>query len=76
MLQKYTARSAQALRWHDGSTHDVGPNSILETDSTNIIALGGVSYIATGSQINVLLNSTGTHIGIGTPMEDLPVKAI
>ena len=76
MLQKYTAQSAQSLRWHDGSTNDVGPNSILETDSTNIIVLGGVNYIAAGSKVNVLLNTAGSNIGIGEPNEDLPVKSI
>ncbi len=74
MLQKYTLQATKPLIWSDGSEENVGPNSILETDSTNIVLLGGVSYIASGSQVNVLLNTAGPTIGIGKTNEDLPVK--
>jgi hypothetical protein len=76
MLQKYTAQATKPLRWHDGETGPVGPNSILETDTTNIVMLGGVSYIAIGSQVNVLINTAGPTIGIGETSEDLPVKTL
>ena len=76
MLQKYTAQASKPLRWHDGSTSDVGPNSICETDTGNIVQLGGVTYIAAGSQVNILLNSAGSMIGIGETTEDLPVKQL
>jgi hypothetical protein len=76
MLQKYTAQSTKSLRWHDGETSPVGANSIVETDTTNIVVLGGVSYIAEGSQVNVLINTAGPVIGIGETEEDLPVKAL
>ena len=76
MLRKYTAQTTMPLRWHDGSSHDVGPNAILETDSGNIVSVGGINYIAVGSQVNVLLNTAGSTIGIGETVEDLPVKAI
>jgi hypothetical protein len=74
MLLKFTTLSSKPLRWHDGALALVGPNSILETDSSNIVNLGGVAYIAGGSQVNVLLNTAGPTIGIGESMEDLPVK--
>ena len=74
MLQKYTSQAAKPLRWHDGSMSDVGPNSILETDSNNIVVLGGVNYIAAGSQVNVLLNGGSPMIGIGEAVEDVPVR--
>ena len=76
MLQKYTSQAAKPLRWHDGTTSDVGQNSILETDTNNIVVLGGVNYVAAGSQVNVLLNGGGSMIGIGETVEDLPVKEI
>ena len=38
--------------------------------------LGGVNYVAAGSQVNVLLNGGGNMIGIGETVEDLPVKEI
>ncbi|MGA0833401.1 MAG: hypothetical protein ACO3QO_02635 [Candidatus Kapaibacteriota bacterium] len=53
---------------------DVGLNSILETDSNNIVVLGGVNYIAAGSQVNVLLNGGSPMIGIGEAVEDVPVR--
>ncbi len=64
------------MRWHDGSISDVGQNSILETDTNNIVVLGGVSYVAVGSQVNVLLNGAGSMIGIGETQEDLPVREL
>jgi hypothetical protein len=76
MLQKYTSMSAKPLRWHDGSVGDVGQNSILETDTNNIVVLGGVFYVAGGSQVNVLINGAGSMIGIGETQEDLPVKEL
>ncbi len=76
MLQKYTAQASKPLRWHDGSTSDVGQNSICETDNSNIVQVGGVTYIAAGSQVNVLLNAVGPMIGIGETTEDLPVKQL
>ncbi len=76
MLQKYKAQATKPLRWHDGEVGPVGPNSILETDSTNIVMLGGVTYIAMGSQVNVLLNTAGPTIGIGEANEDVPVKTL
>ena len=57
-----------------GSMSDVGLNSILETDSNNIVVLGGVNYIAAGSQVNVLLNGGSPMIGIGEAVEDVPVR--
>lgn len=76
MLQKYTTQSTKPLHWHDGTDGNVGTKSILETDSTNIVLLGGVSYIAGGSQVNVLLNTAGPAIGIAETIEDLPVKPL
>lgn len=76
MLQKYSSLAAKPLRWHDGSTSTVGANSILETDNSNIVVLGGVQYIAGGSQVNVLLNGAGPTIGIGESLEDLPVRPL
>ncbi len=76
MLHKYTSQASKPLRWHDGSTSDVGPNSILETDSNNIVVLGGVNYIAAGSQVNVLLNGGSSMIGIGEAIEDVPVRSL
>ena len=68
--------SAKPLRWHDNSVGDVGQNSILETDTNNIVVLGGVLYVAGGSQVNVLINGAGSMIGIGETQEDLPVKEL
>lgn len=76
MLQKYTTQSSKPLHWHDGEEGDVGTKSILETDSTNIVQLSGVTYIASDSQVNVLLNTAGPKIGIGKTIEDLPVKLL
>ena len=73
--QKYTVIDHKPLRWHDGQISMVGPNSIVETDPTNIVALGGVSYVAMGSQVNVLLNSASPIMGIGTTLEDTPVAS-
>lgn len=74
MLQKFTTQSSKPLIWHDGQEMPIGANSILETDSTNIVMLGGVSYVAGASQVNVLINTAGPTIGIAKTIEDLPVK--
>lgn len=76
MLLKFTADAEKTLLWHDGTSGQVGVKSIVETDSTNIVVLGGVSYVAEGSQVNVLLNSAGSKIGIAKTEEDLPVKSL
>jgi len=71
--QKFTVIDYKPLKWHDGQVSSIGPNSIIETDPSNIVALGGIAYVAMGSQINVLLNSSGPTSGIGTTLEDTPV---
>jgi hypothetical protein len=71
--QRYVVLELKLVRWHDGMIHNVGPNSLIETDPSNIVVLGGVLYVAKDSQVNVLLNTIGPQIGIGTTDDDLPV---
>jgi len=72
--QKYTVIDHKPVRWHDGQISTIGPNTIIETEPANIVTLGGVNYVAQGSQINVLLNSSSSTMGIGTTLEDTPVS--
>jgi hypothetical protein len=76
MLQKYTTSSAANVRWHDSSVGPLGPGSIVETEHTNIVVVGGVDYIAAGSSVNVLVNTGGSHSGLAVIPFDLASNKI
>lgn len=74
--QRYRVLEMKTVRWHDGTIFSIGPKSLIETDPSNIVMLGGVNYIARDSQINILLNTVGPHIGIATVLEDSPIISV